>query len=164
MTWFRRSDYVLQQINSLWPNDALWWYWTASALVHVIACCLMASSHYLKVYWFIISYMQWQSPNGNFTRNNFNNVVHGMRNIISQHLWFGDSIQWSRLIPSWPNDAAWRHESESTLTRAMACWLMAPTDYQNQRWLLFHEWSLLSFVWEQFHSEWPNCSIIDWYF
>ena len=36
------------KINSLWPTDAIWWQGSRSTLVQVIACCLMAPSHYLR--------------------------------------------------------------------------------------------------------------------
>ena len=36
-----------------------------------------------------------------------------------------------------PNDAIWWHRSRSTLAQVMACWLMAPSHYLNQSWLIF---------------------------
>ena len=35
----------------------------------------------------------------------------------------------------WPNEAMWQHRSGSTLTRVMACCLIAPSHYQGQLWL-----------------------------
>ena len=35
-------------INSLWPSDAIWWHRSGSAPAQVMACCLMAPSHYLN--------------------------------------------------------------------------------------------------------------------
>ena len=35
-------------VNSLWPNDAKWWHETWSILAQMMACCLMAPSHYLN--------------------------------------------------------------------------------------------------------------------
>ena len=35
-----------------------------------------------------------------------------------------------------PNDASWRHRSESTSAQVMTCWLIAPSHYMNQCWLL----------------------------
>ena len=55
--------------NSLWPSYVVWWHRTESTLAQVMACCLMAPSHYLNQYWLIISKSQWQSPDSNFTRN-----------------------------------------------------------------------------------------------
>ena len=55
--------------NSLWPSDAIWWYRRGSTLAQVMACCLMAPSHYLNQCWLIISEVLWHSPDGNFTWN-----------------------------------------------------------------------------------------------
>ena len=48
-------------INSLWPSDAIWRYRAESTLAQVMACCLTASSHYLKQCWLIITEVQWHS-------------------------------------------------------------------------------------------------------
>ena len=45
-------------INSLWPNDVIWWHRSGSTLVQVMACCLMAPSHYLNQCSLIISKVQ----------------------------------------------------------------------------------------------------------
>ena len=42
-------------INSLWPGDTIWRHRSGSTLVQVMACCLMAPSHYLNQCWLIIS-------------------------------------------------------------------------------------------------------------
>ena len=36
-------------VNSLWPRDAIWGHRSWYTLAVVMACCLMAPSHYLKV-------------------------------------------------------------------------------------------------------------------
>ena len=46
-------------LNSLWPNDAIWRHGSASTLAQVMACCLMAPSHYLNQCWLIISKIQF---------------------------------------------------------------------------------------------------------
>ena len=56
-------------INSLWPSDTIWWQISGSTLAQVMACCLMAPSHYLNQCWLIISEVQWHSHWGNFTRD-----------------------------------------------------------------------------------------------
>ena len=56
-------------INSLWPSDAIWRKGSRSTLVQVMACCLTAPSHYLNQCWLIISKIQLQSSDGNFTRD-----------------------------------------------------------------------------------------------
>ena len=40
--------------NPLRPSDAIWRHRSGSALFHVMACCLMAPSHYLNQCWLII--------------------------------------------------------------------------------------------------------------
>ena len=37
----------LQRVNSWWPSDAIWRHRSGSTLAKVMACCLMAPSHYL---------------------------------------------------------------------------------------------------------------------
>ena len=39
-----------------------------STWAQVMACCLMAASHYPNQCWLVISEVQWQSPEGNFTK------------------------------------------------------------------------------------------------
>ena len=60
---------VIYDINSLWPNDSIWWHRSGSPLTQVMACCLMAPSHYLNQCWLIISEVFWHPPEGNFTGN-----------------------------------------------------------------------------------------------
>ena len=59
------------RVNSLWPRDAIWWHRSGSTLAQVMACCLMAPSHYLNQYWLILSAIQWHSSQNNFTRDTF---------------------------------------------------------------------------------------------
>ena len=35
-------------VNSVWPSDAIWWHVTGSTWAQIMACCLMAPSHYLN--------------------------------------------------------------------------------------------------------------------
>ena len=58
-----------QWVNSLWPSDAISWHRSWSTLAQAMACCLTASSHYLKQWWLIISEILWHSPGSNFTRD-----------------------------------------------------------------------------------------------
>ena len=46
--------------------------------------------------------------------------------------------------------AIWRHKSGSTLAQVMACFLVAPSHYLNQCWLI-HQLSPVTFIWWQFH-------------
>ena len=57
-------------LNSLWPSDARLLLRFGSTLAQVMACCLMAPSHYLNQCWLIISKTQRHSSEGNFIRDN----------------------------------------------------------------------------------------------
>ena len=60
---------IMHYINSLCPSDTIWQHRSASTLAQVMACCLMAPSHYPDQCWLIISEAQSQSPEDNFTRD-----------------------------------------------------------------------------------------------
>ena len=62
-------DFSTRIINTLWPNDVIWWRWSWSTLAQVMACCLTAPSHYLNQCWLMISGVLWHSPDSNFTEN-----------------------------------------------------------------------------------------------
>ena len=40
----------VKAFDTLWPSDTVWWHGSGSAWVQVMACCLMAPSHYLNLY------------------------------------------------------------------------------------------------------------------
>ena len=68
--------FLMQQnhsyLNSLRPSNAIWHWWSWSTLVklHVMACCLMVSSHYLNQYWLITTeVLRWYTPGCSFTGN-----------------------------------------------------------------------------------------------
>ena len=67
---FGASHWWFLTINSLRPSDAIWWRRSGLTLAQVMACCLMAPSHYLNQCWLIISEVQWHPSENNFTRNN----------------------------------------------------------------------------------------------
>ena len=56
-------------VYSLRPSDAIWRQWSWTTLAQVMACCLMAPSHYLNQYWLIISKVLWQAPVGYFKKD-----------------------------------------------------------------------------------------------
>ena len=70
-----QHDHTTNTIDSLWLSDAIFFYaiWrhrSGSTLAQVMACCLMASSHYLNQCWLIISKVLWYSSSeGNFIRD-----------------------------------------------------------------------------------------------
>ena len=56
-TWYWLSSIngsLASTINSLWPSDTIWRHRSGSTLAQVMACCLMAPSHYLTQCWLII--------------------------------------------------------------------------------------------------------------
>ena len=44
---------------ALWPGYAIWWHRSGSTLAQVMACCLMAPSHYLNLWWLFVNEVQW---------------------------------------------------------------------------------------------------------
>ena len=56
-------------LNSSWLSDAICRHRSGSTLAHVMACFLMAPSHYLNQCWPTISKVQWHSSEGNSTRD-----------------------------------------------------------------------------------------------
>ena len=59
-------------VNSLWPIDVIWRQGTRTTLAQVMACCLMAPSHYLNQCWPMISEVMWHSPDSDFIENTCN--------------------------------------------------------------------------------------------
>ena len=58
-----------QCVNSLWrTSDVIFRHKCGSTLAQIMACCQETPSHYLNQCWLIISEVQWQLPEGNFTR------------------------------------------------------------------------------------------------
>ena len=62
----RNFNCPLCQINSLGPSDAIWRQRSGSPLAQVMACCLMAPSHYLNQCWLFMNLMLWHPPENNF--------------------------------------------------------------------------------------------------
>ena len=79
------------EFNSLWPSDAIWLRRSSSTLVHAMACCLTAPSHYLNQCWWIIRGVLWLSPETNFTRSahEFKSITHVRRlYFLNYNTWF----------------------------------------------------------------------------
>ena len=55
--------------NSLGPGDAIWQQRSGSPLAQIMACCLMAPSHYLNQCWLIINEVLWHSLEDRFAGN-----------------------------------------------------------------------------------------------
>ena len=56
-------------LNSSWPTGTMWWQTSGSTLAQVMACYLLAPSHFLNQCWLVISEVQWHSYENNFTRD-----------------------------------------------------------------------------------------------
>ena len=68
-TLINMGKFIICAYQLIVAGDAMWRQGSRSTLVQVMACCLTAPSHYLSQCWLIISEAQWQSPDGNFTRD-----------------------------------------------------------------------------------------------
>ena len=55
--------------DTLWPNDDIWRHRFGSTMAQVIACCLMAPSHYLNQCLILFDNLLWYSPQVNFWEN-----------------------------------------------------------------------------------------------
>ena len=64
--WFHGKGDDLA-FNSLWPSDAIWRHRSWSTLAQIMACSLMAPSHYLNQCWLFISGVPRHSYENNFT-------------------------------------------------------------------------------------------------
>ena len=60
---------IWSTFNSLWSSDALPQHISGSTLAQIMACCLMAASHYLSQCWLVIREVLWHSPESDFTRS-----------------------------------------------------------------------------------------------
>ena len=91
--------------NSLWPSDAIWWHKSEWTLAQVMACCLIASSHYLNQCWLLTCVAPWHSFKTHFTTiaptvifyNELENYIllnyyHISQGPMSYSIWFPLSI------------------------------------------------------------------------
>ena len=70
--------------NSLFVaySDVTWRHRYWSTLAQVMACCLMARSHYLSQCWLLISEVLWHSLESNFTANAQATILYNELKII----------------------------------------------------------------------------------
>ena len=125
---------AIKQFNSLGPSDTIWRY--GSILAQVMACCLMAPSHYLNQCWHIIrlSKVQSHSSGNHFTQDTSAiNHWNQFENYLSKFLSKSPRGQWVNSF--WPIDTIWHHISWSTLV----CCQVAPGYYLNQCWLIISQ-------------------------
>ena len=102
-------------VNILWPSDTIWQQEFGSTLVHVMACCLTAPSHYLSQCWLIISKVQWHSCEGNFARDT------SASNHLSQLNYDLPKISFKSPRGQWVNGANLDHIENNVCTRVANC-------------------------------------------
>ena len=73
MKAFPSQDIIM--FNSLWLSDAIWWHWSESTLVQVMAWCHQAPSHYLNQCRLLISKVHWNSSQVNFTKKYLSHIA-----------------------------------------------------------------------------------------
>ena len=125
MTWHQVGDETL--LNLRWPcclidglawtGDAIWPHRSGSTLAQVMACCLTAPSHYLNQCWLVISKVQWESPQGNFTRE-FSVINH--YNYLFKISWKSPRGQW---VISYLYAENFNIMSCLCVRRSKICWL-----------------------------------------
>ena len=133
-----------------------WQHWTGSTLTQVLACCLMAPSHYLNQCWLIISKVKWQSPEGNFTRDTVGTPYNTAPYITGSNiarLGHGSQNSWSKL---------WIPVVKSAPVRVIFAWKSVPKKrihgssdiYLGTQWKQRHDspWSyrldvIVTFLW-----------------
>ena len=102
-----------------------------STLVQVMAWCRQATSHYLSQCW-----PRSMLPNG-VTRPQWVNtrLMAWASNIFVRTSLPKKKVVWN-VNWLWLSDAIQWHRSWLTLSKLMACWLTAPSNYLNQCWLI----------------------------
>ena len=74
MTYSNENTFwILDSFNSLWPSWCLMAIYMWVRLVQIMACCLVAPSHFLNQYWFVISRILHHPPKGSSTGNTHEN-------------------------------------------------------------------------------------------
>ena len=90
----------------LGPSDAIWRHRFGSTLAQVMACCLMAPSHYLNQCWVIINEVPWFSSESNFTESAHTTILYlGFENQTFRITAISPRGQWVNTIEAemkWP--------------------------------------------------------------
>ena len=77
------ADDIQKEINSLWPRDPIWQHRSGSTWAPVVACCLLAPSHYLHHCWLITNEVFRHLPKDNFSGNTHDkNLYHKFESYI----------------------------------------------------------------------------------
>ena len=64
--YYHKANLSPLTFNSLWSSDFIWQHRSMSTLAQVMACCLMAPSHYLNQRWLLINDVLWHLPESDF--------------------------------------------------------------------------------------------------
>ena len=87
---FHGSDKWLRcdttQLNSLGPSDTIWQHRSGSTLAQVMACWMMAPSHYLKPWGLLIREVMWHSSESMFTASAKAIIQYNIFSYWLQHL------------------------------------------------------------------------------
>ena len=87
-TWRTIRDMVQAntlRLNWFGPSEAIWQHKSGSTLAQVMACCLMAPSHYLNQCWFLISGVLRRSAESNFTKPKLLFCIMSLKIILLTH-------------------------------------------------------------------------------
>ena len=98
---FRVTSLSYMAFSTTLTHCGIWHNRTWSTLVLVMACCLMAPSHYLNQCWLIISKVFWHSPEGsligysqkNLMWENYSNELNQIHQSITNEMVL--LMQWS---------------------------------------------------------------------
>ena len=125
---------IYDDVNSLWPSDAIWWQRSGSTLAQVMDCCLMAPSHYLNGCWLIIEDVLWHSPER-----------------LNRYHVFGDNTL----------KCIYKFRTRPSLLQIMACHLFStkPLPEPMLAYCWFNHWKYISV---KFESNYNNFHTIKW--
>ena len=92
-------SYAFQSFKSLWPSDATWWQRSWSTLAQVMACCLVAPSHYLNQcqWWLLINQVILHSPvKINFVVSGEATILYimGLKSKVQSYSLFQGPVSW----------------------------------------------------------------------
>ena len=156
-------------MKSLTPGNTIWHHNTRSTLFQVMAWCLMAPSHHLIKCWQTINEVLWHERVES-CKGNYRDISHEKKFGKLHHLTHCGSVICHMVT-----------KKQVNIGLSMACFLMAPSHYLNQCWLIiseiqwhfiwgyFHKrclnhqslklaWNLSKIPFKTFHCEWINCS------
>ena len=168
-------------VNSSWSSDAIWRYRFMSTLVQVMACCLMAPSHYLNQCWLIIYGILWSSVVWQqFFRKRsryqfkFKNCCHISQGTKSQYS--SDEVRFKLCRPTFWKQCLF-HVNPFHVTHLMygylryslrryhiTQYLMFPCCVYKQSWSPFYQHALYK-VWDEITYPFPNsngCTVEVW--